>query len=372
MSGEKKSWPKLRSPFRRTVPHETSRKRSDTLGNSKISNTTLSSVIVPVFEVEPRKTSQHVTHTENVRSFSTEESCVSHPQNSLASHGDSYDSSWSAQTSCTTPGANLGSFSGQAVLPAGKCSPRISGDLEGRLGNAYRHIQNMPPSPISPTISQLTGDPRTYHKQLGVPQHSVINQPTLEMPSLPNPYAAHARSRSQPLPSSFPFESLPTSWTWDDAPEPSSAPRFRHVQIKAQYHQPQIDINDHPNNRRSTTTSVHSSQTSPPMILGPVKPIRRCRRTVIAAVRGWPYYIRASPTKEVKVDQATTSSTVACFKSIPIVILHYLGGDPYRRGWPYHQIPASKEVKVDQAALAGPPCPKFTPLIIILHRVRGD
>lgn len=267
MSGEKKSWPKLRSPFRRTVPQETPRKRSDTsLGDSKISNTTL---IVPVFEVEPRKTSQHVAHTENVRSFSTEESCMSHLQNSSASHGDSYDSSWSAQTGCTTPGANFGSFS--AAYPE-NCSPRISGDLEGRLGNAYRHIQNMPPSPISPTISQLTGDPRTYHKQLGVPQHSVINQPTLKMPSLPNPHATHARSHSQPLPSSFPFQSLPTSWTWDDVPEPSSAPRFRH----AQYHQPpssQIDINDRPNAyRHPITTSVHSSQTSPAMILGPAKP----------------------------------------------------------------------------------------------------
>ncbi|KAG1845459.1 hypothetical protein DFJ58DRAFT_507093 [Suillus subalutaceus] len=128
----------------------------------------------------------------------------------------------------------------------------------------------MPPSPISPAISQLTGDPRTYQKQLGVPQHSVINQPTLKMPSLPNPHATHTRSHSQPLPSSSPFESLPTSWTWDDAPEPSSAAQFHHAQIKAHYHQPpslQIDINDRP-----ITPSVHSSQTSPTMILGPVKP----------------------------------------------------------------------------------------------------
>lgn len=248
MSGEKKSWPKLRFPFRRTVPHETPRKRSDAPGD-KVSNTT-----------QPRKTSEHA--------FST---WMSHPS---PSHGDSYHSSWSAQTDCTTPSANFGSFSGHAVLPAADprtCSPRISGDLEGRLGSAYRQIQNMPPSPISPTIRQMTDDPRT---QFGVPQHSVINQPTLKMPSLPNP---HARSHSQPLPSSFPFESLPASCTWDSVPEPSSAPPFRHAQVQAQsqnYHQPpslQIDLNIHPNDHR-TTTSLHSSQTSPPMILGPIKP----------------------------------------------------------------------------------------------------
>ncbi|KAG1766424.1 hypothetical protein EDD22DRAFT_356188 [Suillus occidentalis] len=192
MSGEKKSWPKLRFPFRKTAPHETPRKRSDT----QVSNTTL---IVPVYEVEPRtKSPEHAPHTESVRSFST------WTHNSSASHGDSYDSSWSTQTGCTTPGANFGSFSGHAVSPAAyprTCSPRRSGDLEGRLGSAYRQIQNMPPSPISPTIRQMTGDPRT---QFGVPQHSVINQPTLRMPSLPNPHTTHPRSHSQPLPSSLP------------------------------------------------------------------------------------------------------------------------------------------------------------------------
>lgn len=284
MSGEKKFWPKLRSPFRRTAPHETPRKRSDTSGDSKTSNTTLGSVIVPVFEVEPRKTFEYIAHTDSVRSLSTEESSwVSHPQNSSASDGDSYISNWSAQTGCAnTPGANFESFFGQAGLPAaypGTCSPRISGDLEGRLDNAYRQIQNMPPSPISPIISQFTGDPRTYHKQLGVPQHSVINQPTLKMPSLPNPHATHARSHSQPLPtSSFPSESPPASWTWDNVPEPGSAPRFRHAQVMAQsqiYHQPptkpslRININAYHNDRLPTPTLVHSSQTSSAMILGP-------------------------------------------------------------------------------------------------------
>lgn len=265
MSGEKKSWPKLRFPFRKTAPHETPRKRSDT----QVSNTTL---IVPVYEVEPRtKSPEHAPHTESVRSSST------WTYNSSASHGDSYDSSWSAQTGCTTPGANLGSFSGHAVSPAAyprTCSPRISGDLEGRLGSAYNQIQNMPPSPISPTIRQMTGDPRT---QFGVPQHSVINQPTLRMPSLPNPHTTHPRSQSQPLPSSLPVESLPASCTWESVPEPNSAPRFRHPQVQAQsqkYHQPpslQFDLNIHPNDHHPTTL-LHSSQTSPPMILGPIKP----------------------------------------------------------------------------------------------------
>lgn len=269
MLGEKKSWPKLRFPFRKTAPHETPRKRSDTPGDrDKVSNTTLH---VPVYEVEPRKTSEHAPHTESVRSFST------WTQNSSASHGDSYDSSWSAQTGCTTPSANFGSFSGHAVSPAAyprTCSPRISGDLEGRLGSAYHQIQNMPPSPISPTIRQMTGDPRT---QFGVPQHSVINQPTLKMPSLPNPHTTHPRSHSQPLPSSLPVESLPPSCTWDCVPEPNSAPRFRHPRVQAQsqkYHQPpslQFDLNIHPNDHHPTT-SLHSPQTSPPMILGPIKP----------------------------------------------------------------------------------------------------
>jgi hypothetical protein len=270
MSGKKRCF--LRSPFRRTVPHETPRKRSEISGDKNISNTALGPVIVPVFEVESRKTSEHIAaHTEDVRSFSTEESPVSYPQKSLESHGDNYDSNW---TGCTAPSANLGSMAGQTVLPAaypGTSSPRISGNLEGRLGDAYRHIQNMPPSPISPTISQLAGDPGTYRKQIGVPQHSVINQPTLKMPNLPNPHATHARSHSHPLLSSFSFESLPASWTCGDVPEPSSAPRFRHAQIKAQYHHPpslQTDIND----RHTTSSSIHSSQTSPTMILGPVKP----------------------------------------------------------------------------------------------------
>ncbi|KAG0702723.1 hypothetical protein DFH29DRAFT_920141 [Suillus ampliporus] len=286
MSGEKRFWPKLRSPFRRSaqdqVPHENPRNHSD----SKISNVTRGPVIVPVFqdhfhEDEPRKTSDsHVAHSESVQSSPTEESWVSHPQDSSSHGGNSYASSWSAQTGCTTPSANISTFSGQAVLPAaypGPCSPSTSGDLEGRLGAAYRHIQNMPPSPISPTISRLTGEPHTYHKQLGLPQHSVINQPTLKMPSLPNPHAAHARSHSQPLPSSFPSESLRPSWTRANTPAPSSSPRFRHAQVMAQspnYHHPssslQIDINDHPNVRHPTT-SVHSSQSSPTMIVDPIK-----------------------------------------------------------------------------------------------------
>ncbi|KAG2154556.1 hypothetical protein DEU56DRAFT_769180 [Suillus clintonianus] len=277
MSSEKNFWPKLRHPFRKPVPHETPQKLSD--NDSKISNATRGSVIVPVFQVDPHKTSEYIAHTESVRSLSTEESWD--PQDS-SSHGDNYVSSWSDQTGCTTPSANFSSFSGQAVLPAaypGTCSPSTSGDLQGRLGDAYRHIQNMPPSPISPTISQLTGDPRTYHKQLGVPQHSVINQPMLRMPNLPNPHAAHERSHSQPLPSSFPSESLPVSWTWANVPERSSAPRYRHPQVKAQSpgypHQPakpslQIDIDVHSNLSRPATT-VHSSQTSPAMVAGPVK-----------------------------------------------------------------------------------------------------
>ncbi|KAG1757854.1 hypothetical protein EDB19DRAFT_1901344 [Suillus lakei] len=265
MSGEKKFWPTLRSPFRRTVPHEIPRKRAD--NDNKIPDAVLGSIIVPVFEVEPRKTSEHLAHTESVRSLSTEESWASHPQNSLASHGNN-TSSWSAQTGCTTPGANFGSISSQleAALPAaypGTSSPSTSGDLGGRLGNAYRHIQNMPPSPISPTISQLTGDPRTYHKQLGVPQHSVINQPMLKMPNLPNPHATSARSHSQPLPSLLPSDSLPASWTLGGVPEPSGAPRFRHAQVKPQspkYHYP-------------------PPPAKPAMIVGPIKP---CPAGVIA------------------------------------------------------------------------------------------
>ncbi|KAG2057096.1 hypothetical protein BDR06DRAFT_952207 [Suillus hirtellus] len=265
-------WSKLRSPFRKTIPHQTPVKHSES--DSPVDGKIPSSLIVPVFEAELRKTSGHIPRTNGVRPFPTEESWVS-----VANHGDSCDSGRSAQTGCTTPGANFDSFSTQAVLPAacpGTCpdSPRISGDLEGRLGNAYHRIQNMPPSPISPTISQFVSDPRTYHKQLGLPQHSVINQPTLKMPSLPNPHATHARSHSQSPPSSFHFETLPAPRTWDNVPGPSNAPQSRHPQEFQKYHLPSshIDIDVPPNDRRPATTLVHSSQTSPVMIPDPIKP----------------------------------------------------------------------------------------------------
>ncbi|KAG1828439.1 hypothetical protein EV424DRAFT_541082 [Suillus variegatus] len=132
----------------------------------------------------------------------------------------------------------------------------------------------MPSSPIPPTISQFISDPRTYHKQLGLPQHSVINQPTLKMPSLPNPHATHARSQSQSPPSSFHFETLPAPRTWDNVPGPSNAPQSRHPREFQKYHLPSshIDIDVHPNDRRPATTLVHSSQTSPVMVPDPIKP----------------------------------------------------------------------------------------------------
>lgn len=223
---------------------------------------------------KPRKTVEHLARGENPQSFST--------QGQTSHVGDSYVLSGSAaRTGGTT---DPGSFHGQVTysrpaLPtayeSGPCS--LSGDLEERLCIAYRHIRSLPPSSISPNNTRLPTDdnPRAC-KQLRMPHHSAINQPMPNVPLLPNPHATHARSRSRPIPSSFPHKSRPASWTHEAL---RSTPPIRHAKPQAQspnrHHRPQslpqcslqMDTNFHLNDHPTTSLIFHPSQS---MILQPV------------------------------------------------------------------------------------------------------
>ncbi|KAG8219592.1 hypothetical protein J3R82DRAFT_545 [Butyriboletus roseoflavus] len=88
---------------------------------------------------------------------------------------------------------------GSQHLGGGSCdSPVVNAsrddDLTHRLGSAYEHIRSMP-SAASPKV-MLSSDPQILRKQLGVPQHSVINYPVHSSPDLPNPHTSSPESTS--------------------------------------------------------------------------------------------------------------------------------------------------------------------------------
>lgn len=72
-------------------------------------------------------------------------------------------------------------------------------DLAQRLGSAYEHIRSMP-SAASPEVL-LSSDPQMLRKQLGVPQHSVLNYPIYSSLDLPNPHTSPHEPMSPRLPS---------------------------------------------------------------------------------------------------------------------------------------------------------------------------
>lgn len=94
-------------------------------------------------------------------------------------------------------------------IDLGLISPRFSylgqgesqeDDLAQRLAIAYEHIRSMPS--VTPLRASLSSDPQLLRKQLGVPQHSVLNHPIHSSPHLPNPHPSPPEP-GPPLPTSL-------------------------------------------------------------------------------------------------------------------------------------------------------------------------
>lgn len=147
-------------------------------------------------------------------------------------------------------------------------------DFEQRLGSAYDYIRTMP-SPVSPK-ALLSSDPRMLRKQLGVPQHSVINYPLVHLPDLPNP---HVSAESHLQPSSEPER---CEGTVSYSPNPSEqASRNRpsdHGDVEStrsplllSSEKPSLHINtDVPTCQPATTFSQLPVQETPVITAGPV------------------------------------------------------------------------------------------------------
>ena len=71
-------------------------------------------------------------------------------------------------------------------------------DLSERLGSAYERIHSMLYA-ASHKFS-FSADPQMLRKQLGVPQHSVLNYPVHSSPDLPNPHTIPLEPTSSELP----------------------------------------------------------------------------------------------------------------------------------------------------------------------------
>lgn len=192
MSGEKKHW-QLSTPFRRfsgkqDLPLKAKAGRS----RSRVSSVYLSDdsstsgfIVVPEFD-DPVRTetthdeSNHTSHLPNLPAVTS-----SNPLSPNGGDGYLYDLE------------SIGSYS--SCLGRDPCDTFIrDDDLTRRLGSAYEHIHSMP-SVASPEVL-LSSDPQMRRKQLGVPQHSVLNYPIHSSLDLPNPHTSPRESTSPRLP----------------------------------------------------------------------------------------------------------------------------------------------------------------------------
>ena len=183
MSGEKKYW-QLPTPFRRFSGKQDLRPK---VGHSRrrvssvyLSNDTSTSgfVVVPEFDdpVRTQTTHEESNHTSHLSKLPVVTS--SDPLSPIDSY--LYDPE------------PIG-FQYSSYLGGGSCNTSVANtsrddDLSQRLGSAYEHIRSMP-SAAPPKVS-LSSDPQMLRKQLGVPQHSVLNYPIHSSPDLPNPHTS--------------------------------------------------------------------------------------------------------------------------------------------------------------------------------------
>lgn len=189
MSGEKKLW-QLSSPFRRfsgkqDLPLNAKAGRS----GSRMSSVYLSDdsstsgfIVVPEFDDPVRTETTHAesNHTSHLPIPSSD------PLSPHGVDGYLYDPK------------PIGSYS--SYLGGGSCDTLDirDDDLTQRLGSAYKHIRSMPPA-ASPEVL-LSSDPHMRRKQLGVPQHSVLNYPIHSSLDLPNPHTSPHEPASPRLP----------------------------------------------------------------------------------------------------------------------------------------------------------------------------
>lgn len=179
MSWEKKHW-RLSTPFRRLSGRQDLQLKGGS--GSHVSSVYLSDdssannfVVVPEFD-------------DPVRTQTTQE----------GSNHSSHLSRLSGVTSSNPPSPNsyfcdlepIG-FQFSSYLVGGSRNNSVAStswddDLSQRLYLAYQHIRSMT-SAVSPKVS-LSSDPQILRKQLGVPQHSVLNYPIHSSLDLPNPH----------------------------------------------------------------------------------------------------------------------------------------------------------------------------------------
>lgn len=195
MSGEKKHW-RLPTPFQRfsgkqdlrqepEVGHSRSRVSSVYLSDNTSTN---GFIVVPEFDDPAR--------TQTTREESNFVSQLPSP-NPLSPNGvDSYLRSLE----------HIG-FHHSSYLDGSSCNASVANtswddDLSQRLGSAYEHIRSMP-STASPKVL-LSSDPQMLRKQLGVPQHSVLNYPIHSSPDLPNPHTSSGEAMSPKPPPAIP------------------------------------------------------------------------------------------------------------------------------------------------------------------------
>ena len=198
MSQEKKLW-RLTTPFQRTY---SSSGKQDPRANSKLrkSRSRVSSVylsdsisssgftVIPEFDDPVRiqtrhEESNHTLHLPKPPAIS--------PFSQLSPYGVHsylYDPE--------SIGLQYAPYPGGGPCYTSVANTSSDDDLSQRLSFAYEHIRSMP-SAASPTVL-LSSDPQILRKQLGVPQHSVLNHPIHSSPDLPNPHVFPLEPTSPP------------------------------------------------------------------------------------------------------------------------------------------------------------------------------
>ncbi|KAF9225556.1 hypothetical protein BS17DRAFT_604500 [Gyrodon lividus] len=238
MSSEKKFWPKLRSPFRSSlgiiqVSQPEAEAGRTSRSASRVSSVYLSDdssafVVVPEFD-EPERTTPALPEesghsSRRFRCLPREASSSSSSHNGVNSYFSGFNTG-TGSSPCSPSSEAAGKSGSVCDVLAGAPSCHTHGtgqdyDLEQRLGSAYDYIRTMP-SPVSPKVL-LSSDPQMLRKQLGVPQHSVINYPIGCLPDLPNPHVSESHILS--------FKSKCAEETISYSPGPATPPN-RHDDI---------------------------------------------------------------------------------------------------------------------------------------------
>ena len=205
MSWEKKHW-RLSTPFRRLSGKQDLQLKGSS--GSRVSSVYLSDdssangfVVVPEFDdpVRTQTTQEGSNHSSHLSKLSGVTSSDPSSPNDVDSYF--YD---------LEP---IG-FQYSSYVVGGSCNNSVDStswddDLSQRLWFAYEHIRSMS-SAASPKVS-LSSDPQILRKQLGVPQHSVLNYPIHSSPDLPNPHTPPLERTSPRLSPAISLDASPAS-----------------------------------------------------------------------------------------------------------------------------------------------------------------